>query len=60
MEHLRKAASTGTYFHWSDCFILTRQYIYDISNLPFLTILLISFYHNHIVDIDFHWFFFMA
>ena len=35
-----------------------KIYILDNSDLPFSTILLVCFYHYHIVDFDFHWFFF--
>ena len=49
----------STYYDWSDC-ILTHENILANSDLPLSTILLVSFYHDHIVDVHFHWFSFMT
>ena len=46
----------GAFSDWSDCIILTHKNIRDNSDLPIHPILLVSFYHEDIVDIDFHWF----
>ena len=48
------------YFDWSDCIILTHENFLDNSNLPLSQIHLASFYQDHIIDIDFHWFFFIT
>lgn len=55
-----KNALPSSYSDWSDYIILTRENILDNFDLPLFTILLVSFYNDHIADFDFHWLFFMS
>ena len=41
------------YVFWLICIVLTHEKILDDSDFPLSPILLVSFYHDHIVDIEF-------